>query len=87
VVNKWDLIPEKDANTAKRGQDLLTEKAPFLSFVPFVYTSAETGQRVSKLSDLIIAVAEARERRVPNAEVNQVLEDLIPAKRAAAKAR
>ena len=58
VVNKWDLIPEKDANTAKRGQDLLTEKAPFLSFVPFVYTSATTGQRVSKLSDLIIAVAE-----------------------------
>jgi GTP-binding protein len=77
VVNKWDLIPEKDANTAKRGQDLLTEKAPFLSFVPFVYTSAETGQRVSKLSDLIIAVAEAREWRVPTAEVNQVLEDLI----------
>ena len=30
VVNKWDLIPEKDANTAKRGQDLLMEKAPFL---------------------------------------------------------
>ncbi|HEY7026505.1 MAG TPA: ribosome biogenesis GTPase Der [Gemmatimonadales bacterium] len=77
VVNKWDLIPEKDANTAKRGQDLLTEKAPFLGFVPFVYTSATTGQRVSKLSDLIIAVAEARERRVPTAEVNQVLEDLI----------
>ncbi len=77
VVNKWDLIPEKDANTAKRGQDLLTEKAPFLSFVPFVYTSATTGQRVSKLSDLIIAVAEARERRVATAEVNQVLGDLI----------
>jgi len=77
VVNKWDLIPEKDANTAKRGQDLLTEKAPFLGFVPFVYTSAQTGQRVSKLSDLIIAVAEARERRVPTAEVNKVLEDLL----------
>ncbi len=77
VVNKWDLIAEKDANTAKRGQDLLTEKAPFLSYVPFVYTSAKTGQRVTKLSELIIAVAEARERRVPTAEVNQVLEDLI----------
>lgn len=77
VVNKWDLIPEKDANTAKRGQDLLTQKAPFLSFVPFVYTSAKTGQRVSKLSDLIIAVAEARERRIPTAEVNEVLEKLI----------
>jgi GTP-binding protein len=77
VVNKWDLIAEKDANTAKRGQDLLTEKAPFLNYVPFVYTSAETGQRVTKLSELIIAVAEARERRVQTAEVNQVLEDLI----------
>ena len=40
VVNKWDLIEEKDTNTAKRGQDELIEKAPFLQYVPFVYTSA-----------------------------------------------
>lgn len=77
AVNKWDLVPEKDPNTAKRGQDQLEEKAPFLRYVPFVYISALSGQRVSRLPDLILEVAEARLARVPTAEVNRVLQDLI----------
>ena len=43
AVNKWDLIEEKDSNTAARGQEALIEKAPFLQYVPFVYVSALTG--------------------------------------------
>jgi GTP-binding protein len=77
VVNKWDLIPEKDANTARRGQELLIEKAPFLEYVPFVYTSALTGQRVAQIQELIVEVGEARERRVATAEANRVLEELV----------
>lgn len=77
AVNKWDLIEEKDANTAKRGQDSLVEKAPFLRYVPFVYMSALTGQRVTRIQDLILEVAEARDRRVQTSEVNRVLEELI----------
>lgn len=77
AVNKWDVIAEKDANTAQRGQETLQEKAPFLRFVPFLYLSALTGQRVRKLLDLILDVAEARERRIATAEVNKVLQDLL----------
>jgi GTPase len=77
VVNKWDLIPEKDANTARAGQEALVAKAPFLRYVPFVYVSAMTGQRVRKILDLITEVAEGREQRVPTAEVNKVLAALI----------
>jgi GTP-binding protein len=77
VVNKWDLIPEKDANTAKRGQEMLITKAPFLEHVPFLYGSALTGQRVRKVLDLILEVAETRERRVATAEVNNVLQALL----------
>jgi GTP-binding protein len=77
AVNKWDLIPEKDANTAKRGQDLLAEKAPFLRYTPFVYISALSGQRVTRLPDLILEVAEARDRRVATADVNRVLQELL----------
>ncbi|HEY3013243.1 MAG TPA: ribosome biogenesis GTPase Der [Gemmatimonadales bacterium] len=77
VVNKWDLVQEKDANTARQGQDALIAKAPFLKYVPFLYVSALTGQRVRKVLDLIVAVAEARELRVPTAEVNKVLADLV----------
>ena len=77
MVNKWDLIEEKDANTARRGQEELMEKAPFLQYVPFVYVSSLTGQRARKVLDLILEVADARERRVPTAEVNKVLTSLL----------
>ncbi|HET9294982.1 MAG TPA: ribosome biogenesis GTPase Der [Gemmatimonadales bacterium] len=77
AVNKWDLIQEKDANTAKRGQEQLIEKAPFLKYVPFLYVSAESGQRVHQLLQVILDVAEARELRVPTAEVNRVLQELV----------
>jgi GTP-binding protein len=77
VVNKWDLVDEKDANTAHRGQQALIEKAPFLRYVPFVYGSALTGQRVRRVLDLILEVADERERRVPTAEVNRVLTELL----------
>jgi GTP-binding protein len=77
LVNKWDLIEEKDANTARQGQEALVAKAPFLRYVPFLYVSALTGQRVRKVLDLIVEVAEGRERRVPTAEVNKVLATLI----------
>jgi GTP-binding protein len=77
LVNKWDLIEEKDANTARQGQEALVAKAPFLRHVPFLYVSALTGQRVRKVLDLILEVAAGRERRVPTAEVNKVLATLI----------
>jgi GTPase len=77
AVNKWDLIPEKDANTAHRGQEELITKAPFLRHVPFVYLSALTGQRARKVLDHILEVADARERRIPTAEVNRVLATLL----------
>jgi len=77
LVNKWDLVEEKDANTARQGQEAIIAKAPFLRYVPFLYVSALTGQRVRKVLDLIVQVAEAREERVPTAEVNKVLASLV----------
>lgn len=77
AVNKWDLIEEKDSNTTIRGEKELIAKAPLLNFIPFLYVSAKTGQRVTKLFDLILTVAAERQKRVPTAEVNRVLEALV----------
>jgi len=77
AVNKWDLVEEKDTNTAHRGQEELVAKAPFLRHVPFVYLSALTGQRARKVLELILEVADAREQRIPTAEVNRVLTSLL----------
>ena len=77
AVNKWDLIEEKETNTAIRGEREVKERAPFLEFIPFLYLSAKTGQRVTKLLELILLVAREREKRVPTAEVNRVLTALV----------
>ena len=61
LVNKWDLVAEKSANTAQQGQEAVIAKAPFLRYVPFLYVSALTGQRVRKVLDAILEVAEGRE--------------------------
>jgi GTP-binding protein len=77
AVNKWDLVAEKDSNTAVRGESEVRERAPSLEAVPFLYLSAKTGQRVPKLLELIAAVAAEREKRVSTAEVNRVLGALV----------
>lgn len=77
AVNKWDLVTDKDTQTAKRGEKAAARRAPFLEAVPFVYVSAATGLRVRRLLDVILDVAGARRRRVPTAEVNRVLRELM----------
>ena len=76
VVNKWDLV-EKDDKAAPHFERKAHEKAPFLKFVPFVFTSAVTGQRVQRVLDLLLQVAEEREKRVQTHEVNERLGELV----------
>jgi GTP-binding protein len=76
VVNKWD-IAERDDKAAARFEKKAREKAPYLSFVPFLFTSAKTGLRVTRVLDLILAVAEERQKRIGAAEVNERLGELL----------
>ncbi len=77
AVNKWDLIEEKESNTAVHGQNEVVGRAPFLEAAPFLYLSALTGQRVRKLLDLILEVAEARKQRISTHDVNRALRLLV----------
>lgn len=76
VVNKWDLA-DKDDKSAAKFQKEAGEKAPFLKFVPFLFTSALTGQRVQKLFDLILQVDEERQKRISTSQVNTTLGELV----------
>ena len=76
VVNKWDLA-EKDTNSAHKFATEAAEKAPFLRFVPFLFTSAITGQRVTKILDVILEVDEERKKRISTSQVNSKLEELV----------
>ena len=76
VVNKWDLKEKSDKTAAHFERDA-HEKAPFLRWVPFLFTSAVTGQRVTRVLDLIFQVDEERRKRVPTHDVNDVLQQLL----------
>jgi len=76
VVNKWD-VKEKDDKTAPHFQKECGEKAPFLKFVPFVFTSALTGMRVTKILELVLEVDAERHKHISTSEVNDVLGSLI----------
>lgn len=76
VVNKWDLV-EKDDKAVHKFEKKAHEKAPFLKHVPFLFTSALTGQRVSKILDLIQVVDEQSRVRISTSQINERLAELL----------
>jgi GTP-binding protein len=76
AANKWDLV-EKDTMTAPKFEKALRERARSLASVPVLFTSALTGQRVQRVLDVILEVAEQRARRIPTHEVNEVVRTLV----------
>ena len=76
VVNKWDLA-EKDEKASAKYEKEAVEKAPFLKFVPFLFTSALTGQRVNRVLELLLQVEEERAKRISTSEVNERLGELV----------
>ena len=76
LVNKWDLVA-KDTQTASDYLKKATARYPFLRWVPFLFVSAETGQRLRRALDLVLEIAEERRRRISTSEVNEVLQRLL----------
>jgi GTP-binding protein len=76
VVNKWDL-KEKDDKTSAKFEKECVEKAPYLKFVPFLFTSALTGQRVTKVLDILLEVEAERGKRISTSAVNDALQELL----------
>jgi len=76
VANKWDLV-EKDTMTAPSWERAVRDRIPFLRWVPIVFTSALSGQRVRRCLDLVLEVEAERRRRLETHEVNEVLRGLV----------
>jgi GTPase len=71
-VNKWDLV-EKETNTSKQYELHLREKLRTYDYIPIIFISAKSKQRIVKLVDLALKVHEARASRVPTSELNEKL--------------
>ncbi len=72
AINKWDAV-EKETNTMDEYTNTLKEKFSFMSYVPFIFISAKTGQRVDKLFPLINSVNSQNSMRITTGMLNDVL--------------
>jgi len=72
AVNKWDLAenPEDQAGYAR----LLDYRYRFAPWAPLMFTSAITGEGVRELLEMAVHIQEVRQRRVPTAELNRVMQ-------------
>ncbi|BAZ09635.1 small GTP-binding protein [Calothrix sp. NIES-4071] len=74
VVNKWDAV-EKDSYTIYDYQKTLEERLHFTEWADTIFVSAQTGQRVEKILELVVSSVESHRRRVSTSVINEVLED------------
>ncbi len=72
AVNKWDLI-EKDYTTSKIFEDEMKMKLGSIDYVPIIFISALTKQRIYKLIDMSYVIREERSKKIPTSVLNEVL--------------
>ena len=72
AINKWDAI-EKETNTMNEFTKKLQTDFSFMSYAPFVFISAKTGQRLNKLFELIVSTYEQNCRRISTGMLNDML--------------
>ncbi len=75
-INKWDLV-EKETGTLENYKKQVYAALSYLTYAPIIFISAETGQRVSNIFEMINSVNKANSLRVPTAMLNDVISEAI----------
>lgn len=76
VVNKWDAI-EKDDKTMKKYENEVRRVLSFMPYAEIMYVSAQTGQRLNKLYDVIDMVIENQTLRVATGVLNEIMMEAV----------
>ncbi len=76
VVNKWDLVQEKDRQAWRNA---MKKEFQYVPYAPVLFVSAKTGQGVNKILPEAIEVYEERNKRLPTAMVNSIIQEAVAA--------
>lgn len=77
VVTKWDIADSKDAYTRDALAPVIAHEFDFVPWAPLVFTSAITGQNVTKLFDIAQEIHLRRQQRIPTRDLNKWLHEVI----------
>ena len=72
LVNKWDAI-EKDGDTMDAFTAKIRNDLNFMDYVPILYISAKTGQRVDQVMPMALQVQEERLARLTTSTINEII--------------
>lgn len=73
VVNKWDTVGDKDANTMKKKKEEVMEKIAPFNDIPIIFTSVTNKQRILDVLDAVAKVHENRSRKISTSKLNEVM--------------
>ncbi len=76
LINKWDAV-EKDEHTINEFTDKVREGLNFMPYVPLLFISALTGQRVHQVIPTAARIQEERLVRVPTGDLNRIVRDAV----------
>lgn len=76
VVSKWDSA-DKDSFTRDILAPQIARTFPYVPWAPLIFTSAVTGQNVTKIFDLALEIAQARGQKFKTAELNKWLQQAV----------
>ncbi len=76
AVNKWDAI-EKDDKTIYRHTNRIREILSFMSYAEIMFVSAKTGQRMTKMFDMIDMVLENNAMRIATGVLNEIMSEAV----------
>ncbi len=76
AVNKWDLI-EKDNKTVNEFTAKIRDMLAYMPYAEIIYISAATGQRLTKLYDMIDMVIESQNLRVGTGVLNEIMSEAV----------
>jgi GTP-binding protein len=77
VVSKWDSVIDKDAYTRDALAPQIVRNFAFVPWAPLIFTSAVTGQNVTKLFDLASDIDKRRHTELKTSEVNRVIQQCV----------
>ncbi|MGI6017205.1 MAG: ribosome biogenesis GTPase Der [Marvinbryantia sp.] len=76
VVNKWDAI-EKNDKTIYEHTNRIRETLSFMPYAEILFVSAETGQRLPKLFDMIDMIIENQTMRIATGVLNEIMSEAV----------
>ena len=77
AINKWDLVENKQSNTTSRYEKKLDSEAPFLSYVPKIFISAKTHQRIDNIFKKSNQVFLEYKKRVSTSILNRIVSESL----------